>query len=248
MWLDKLKQMKTKCGMTTKDISEKSGIPEPTLEKLFAGATKDPKLKTMQQLVHFFGYTLDDLDDGPLSSKGLNNDNVLSPGERETIKKYRFLDPDGQEAVDVILDVEYRRCTKSVSAGPTPEPEDTVYFICPGFLVPMSAGTGQPAGNDYPENYRLVKEPPRGTSYIAPIDGNSMEPTYQDGDKLFIHACTEIRRGQIGVFFMDGKQWVKELGDGVLISHNPEYEPRRMTEDIVCQGLVLGVCDDSYLE
>lgn len=62
MWLDNLKIMKEQSGMTTKEISEKSGIPEPTLEKLFAGATKDPKLTTMQQLVHFFGRTLDDLD------------------------------------------------------------------------------------------------------------------------------------------------------------------------------------------
>ena len=62
MWLENLKLMKEKSGMTTREISEKSGIPEPTLEKLFAGATKEPKLKTMQQLVHFLGYTLDDLD------------------------------------------------------------------------------------------------------------------------------------------------------------------------------------------
>lgn len=75
-----------------------------------------------------------------------------------------------------------------------------------------------------------------------------MEPTYHDGDKLFIRACEEIEPGQIGVFYMDGKQWVKELGDGVLISHNPNYPPRPMTEDIRCQGLVLGVCDESYFE
>ena len=35
-------------------------------------------------------------------------------------------------------------------------------------------------------------------------------------------------------------------GDGVMISHNTNYPPRPMTEDIRCQGLVLGVCDESY--
>ena len=34
----------------------------------------------------------------------------------------------------------------------------------------------------------------------------------------------------------------------MLISHNPGYAPRAMTEDIRCQGLVLGVCDESYFE
>ena len=57
----------------------------------------------------------------------------------------------------------------------------------------------------------------------------------------------EIAVGQIGVFFMDGRQWLKELGDGVLISHNPAYAPIPMRDDIHCQGLVLGVCDESYV-
>lgn len=61
MWREPLKKMKAESGLTTSEIAAKSGIPEPTLEKLFAGVTKDPKLPTMQKLVHFFGYTLDDL-------------------------------------------------------------------------------------------------------------------------------------------------------------------------------------------
>ncbi|WNX84400.1 helix-turn-helix transcriptional regulator [Agathobaculum sp. NTUH-O15-33] len=61
IWLDNLKLMKERSGLTTKEIAKQSGIPEPTLEKLFAGQTKDPKLTTMTQLVHFLGFTLDDL-------------------------------------------------------------------------------------------------------------------------------------------------------------------------------------------
>ncbi len=89
---------------------------------------------------------------------------------------------------------------------------------------------------------------PRGTSCIATVGGESMEPTFHNGDKLFIHTCNDIPIGKIGVFYMDGQMWVKERGDGVLISHNPDpqYFPRPMTEDTRCQGLVLGVCDESY--
>ena len=61
MWLDELKRMKKQSGLTTKEISDGSGLSEPTLEKLFSGVTKDPRLTTLQELVHFFGYTLDDL-------------------------------------------------------------------------------------------------------------------------------------------------------------------------------------------
>ena len=176
------------------------------------------------------------------------------------IQKYRLLDPYGKEAVDGVLDVEYRRCeearrvrvAKAVSQREkieTKEISPEVYcYIVPAFSSPMSAGTGQPAGNEYPENYKLTREPPRGTSFIAPVSGDSMEPTYCDGDKLFIRICEEIKPGQIGVFLMDGQQWVKELGDGMLISHNPKYDPRPMTDDVRCQGLILGVCDESYFE
>ena len=65
MWLDNLKRMKVERGMTTKEIAQGAGLPEPTLEKLFAGVTKDPKLGTVMALVHYLGYTLDDLDDTP---------------------------------------------------------------------------------------------------------------------------------------------------------------------------------------
>ncbi len=81
MWLENLKLMKEKSGMTTREISEKSGIPEPTLEKLFAGATKEPKLKTMQQLVHFLGYTLEDLDKKEENTEKSSSTAEAVPGE-----------------------------------------------------------------------------------------------------------------------------------------------------------------------
>ncbi len=40
------------------------------------------------------------------------NDFSISEDERDTIKKYRLLDPLGKEAVDDVLDVEWQRCTK----------------------------------------------------------------------------------------------------------------------------------------
>lgn len=124
---------------------------------------------------------------------------------------------------------------------------DTVYFMVPRFFHPMSAGVGVEAGNEQPNDLRLKKAPPRGTSYVAEVSGDSMEPIYHNGDLLFVRAQEMIELGQVGVFYMDGKQWVKRLGDGVLISHNPAYAPIPMREGIRCQGLVLGVCDESYL-
>lgn len=61
MYVETLKRLKKQSKMTTAEIAEKSGIPEPTLEKLFSGKTKRPTLQTVTKLAHLFGCTLDDL-------------------------------------------------------------------------------------------------------------------------------------------------------------------------------------------
>lgn len=182
---------------------------------------------------------------------------TATPHEMEhLIKKYRLLDPLGKEAVDSILDIEHRRCLTELKQkrdeGKTETSEEfsgeTIYFTVPEYSLPMSAGTGHPAGDEWAEDLLLTKAPPRGTSFVASVSGDSMEPTYRDGDRLFIHSTLDIYPGQIGVFLMDGNQWIKEFGENVLISHNKKYTPIPFTEDIQCQGLVLGICDDSYFD
>lgn len=64
MWFNALVELKKKSGKTLKQISEDSKVPLGTLNKLFSGQTKDPKLETVQAVVHALGYTLDDLDNG----------------------------------------------------------------------------------------------------------------------------------------------------------------------------------------
>ena len=59
--VESLKIMKKVSGMTTKDVADKSGVPEPTLEKIFSGATTDPKVSTMRSIVNAMGFNLDDL-------------------------------------------------------------------------------------------------------------------------------------------------------------------------------------------
>lgn len=81
-WLDELKRMKAESGMTTKEIAAGSLIPEPTLEKLFAGQTKDPKLNTVMQLVHFFGCNLDELTPESIKKEPVDaNANELSENQ-----------------------------------------------------------------------------------------------------------------------------------------------------------------------
>ncbi|WP_313292618.1 helix-turn-helix domain-containing protein [Faecalispora jeddahensis] len=98
-WLDRLKNMKQQSGLTTREIASQSGLPEPTLEKLFAGQTKDPKLNTIKTVVHFLGFTLDDLapenENSPASAKAETGE--LNEQEQTLIHNYRALNDEGQE-------------------------------------------------------------------------------------------------------------------------------------------------------
>lgn len=78
MWLDKLSEMKKISGKTTEQISEESGIPKGTLNKIFAGQTKDPKYTTLKVLVHCLGFSVDDLENALISPPKKAEDEKLS--------------------------------------------------------------------------------------------------------------------------------------------------------------------------
>lgn len=63
MGLEKIAEYKKKLGLTTAELSEKSGVPLGTLNKILSGATKDPKLETLKAIARVLGLTLDDFDD-----------------------------------------------------------------------------------------------------------------------------------------------------------------------------------------
>lgn len=62
MLTDALNEMKRKSGKTLSQISEECNIPKGTLNKVFAGQTRDPQYGTLRTIVHALGYTLDDLE------------------------------------------------------------------------------------------------------------------------------------------------------------------------------------------
>jgi len=60
-WLDRLKAMRKSSGMTAEEISKASSVPVNSINRIFAGQTKDPRLDTVRGIVTAMGYTLNDL-------------------------------------------------------------------------------------------------------------------------------------------------------------------------------------------
>ena len=63
MGLEKIAEYKKKLGITTEELSRRSGVPLGTLNKILSGATKDPKLETLKAIARVLGLSLDDFDD-----------------------------------------------------------------------------------------------------------------------------------------------------------------------------------------
>lgn len=80
MLVDALDIMKQKSGKTLQQISDECGIPKGTLNKIFAGQTKDPQYGTLKNIVHALGFTVDDLEkfENPETKKS------PAPAEAET--------------------------------------------------------------------------------------------------------------------------------------------------------------------
>lgn len=66
MGLEKIVEYKKKLGLTTEELSIRSGVPIGTLNKILSGATKDPKLETLKAIAKVLGLTLSDFDDNEL--------------------------------------------------------------------------------------------------------------------------------------------------------------------------------------
>ncbi|MBP3698857.1 MAG: helix-turn-helix transcriptional regulator [Oscillospiraceae bacterium] len=81
------------------------------------------------------------------------------------------------------------------------------------------------------------------STFVISVGGDSMDPTYHDGDKVFVEKCDSVDVGEVGIFVVNDDVYIKELGNKCLISHNEKYKPIRIGENdsVYCCGRVIGI-------
>ena len=60
-----IQQKRRQAGLTIDELSERSGVPKGTLNKIINGVTRDPQLETVKALARALDCTLEDFDDSP---------------------------------------------------------------------------------------------------------------------------------------------------------------------------------------
>ena len=106
-----------------------------------------------------------------------------------------------------------------------------------------SAGPGEALDTASGEEiYLFADQVTDNADEIIRVNGNSMEPTFSDGDQVLIRHTNSIRPGEIGVFICGDTGYIKEYQKDGLHSHNPAYATISFTDgDMVrCIGKVLG--------
>ncbi|COJ18762.1 cI repressor [Streptococcus pneumoniae] len=108
----------------------------------------------------------------------------------------------------------------------------------------VSAGSGSIQDDDLDMEVSFYEdEIPDDYDAIAYVVGNSMEPKIKNGDYLFIKNTPQVDYNTIGIFQVDGANYVKKLRQGYLESLNPDCADIQLDEsnDIRTIGEVVGI-------
>ena len=235
---EKLKQARISKKLTQKQLSDKLDVSNTVISKWEKNINR-PDVDILEVMCGIL-----DIEPNSLFNVKNNDNSTYSLVEKKLVSDYRKLDDHSKEVVQVVIRKELERNIPN-----EPNYNNIIpikKYQVPYYDMPVSAGTGNPLDEEYPEKIDLVEQPPKGTDFIVRVSGDSMEPTYHNGDKLFVKEQPSIEVGDIGIFVVNGNAYVKELGIDKLISHNEKYPDIIINEYITskCCGKVLGICEE----
>ena len=213
MFGDKLKEARMAKGLKQSELGQLLNLKNTTISNWEKGVS-NPDVEIVSKLCTILNVSASYFFDDMASEE------ILSFSEKEHIKKYRYLSEYDKGTVDQLLD------RLSVKEN---EPLYTT-VTKPNYLTGLSAGTGLFVFDDVPCEQIEVPIEYKDIDFVIGVTGDSMEPTYYEGDQVMIKKG-EVRIGEIGAFMYDGEAYIKVLGDKKLISLNKFYPDKEINED-----------------
>lgn len=221
-------------GLTQAQLAEKVGNIKSSVVSMWENGNSRPDLDRFSRLCAALDITADEL----LGLKLDTNRPTLEEVERN--RKIRVLDEHGLEMVDFVVDKEYARVTAKAK-------KKARILKMDWYSIPASAGTGTFLDSETPESILVYdSSEAEEADFALSISGDSMEPEFHDGDKVFVKEQKTVEEGEIGIFIINGDAFIKELGRNCLISLNSKYKPIPLLADdsVYCCGKVLGIVDE----
>ena len=216
------------------DIDMPYSTIDTMLKKGIGGASIQNIIKICQALA----IDTDALAEGRLEERKAN-DIVVTFREQTMLKKYRSIDQEGRQTVDTVLNDIYERCNII-------KEDEIVYGSLNKWIDKLpslaSAGIGDYLADGY-ETEKIAVPNDSKANYAIGVNGDSMLPTYKDGDVVLVQRTNDLDYGDIGIFIIDGNCFIKEYQQDKLVSHNKTYHDILFNEnqDIRCVGKVIGI-------
>lgn len=241
-----LKELRVSCNMTQKEVAEKIGRTQQIVGHWETGYAQ-PDANTLFTLCSIYGVTVDD-------AFGFQRKESISKEDYERIRKYKLISDyslDGAVVVDTVLDREYSIAEKFREQKEQLEKVQRMDMEVAEEIVPLRlwayygkiacAGTGF-YFDDIPTD--TIEAPDANADFIIGVNGDSMEPDYSDGEKLYIKKVERINPGEIGTFTINNECFLKEYGEGGLVSRNKKYKDIDGNEDVRLIGKVVGKVEE----
>lgn len=233
-----LKKLRESKNERQSEIAKIVGVTQQAYQR-YENGTSEPNADGLIVIANHFNVTVDYLL-GRESEKNPIAMLNLAIGEKEALDLYCKLPENIRQ---IIMDTMIQ-LGEAAKRGMANEPKIIVFKR---FSVhKVSAGCGYDLEDaDNWEDLEVVDTPEaQKADFAVEIDGRSMEPTYQNGDIVYVVSDTDVPVGKIGLFIQNNKGYIKEKGNDRLISHNDEY-PDIYPEDgeIICVGRVIGTAE-----
>ena len=229
---ERIRLIRQKRGMNQPQLAERLGVTKNAITNWETGFSR-PDLATIPRLCEVLSVSADTL-------LGIRREH-LTEGERQHLAAWRSLTPSEQRSVDTLILslAENRRAALRANSLRIRWSPDKV-----------CAGAGNPLGDGGEAESLWLRRCPETeqADEVITVTGDSMEPTYHDGDDLLVAHAEELREGEIGVFVLNGEGTVKEYRADGLYPHNRERYPvirPQPGDGLRLVGRVLGRVTDS---
>ncbi len=243
---DILKQLREKNNYSIKDVANGTKM-QYTMCREYESGDRRLGMSAAIKFADFYNVSIDYLLGRPTAQpptdalERLFTEKSFSALEEELLRKYMELPHEARQAVVRFINDATAKALQRKN-GTAPQK----LLVMKRSLHKVSAGTGYDLNDSDAWETVTVKDTDdsRKADFLLEIEGDSMETTFHDGETVCVQQTPCVEVGEIGVFWVDGCGYIKELGNGCLISHNSSYDPIPLqgTENR-CIGRVLGTAD-----
>jgi len=212
-------------GMSMSELARQVGVAKSTMSRYFNRTREFPLNKT-DDFAKALGMT-------PEYLLGIQKVNNIEP---EILTIFNQLDEERQEnVVDYATTLLNEQVSMKTSTVLEKYKDDDYIIDYVEGLVAAGHGTFQ-EDNLHMEVRLRADDVPDSYDTIAKVAGDSMEPLIEDNDLLFIKVTSQVDINSIGIFQINGKNFVKKLkrdydGSWYLQSLNSGYEEIHLSEN-----------------